>query len=74
MLGRGGPGDHLGHSPSSDVTLELRGSWGSLTSQQVFVMVGKDPCWAEALETPRPSDGPFPTWSLRSKGGPTQEG
>lgn len=58
MLGRGGPAEHWACSPSSDAILMLRGSWGSLSSRQVLVMVEKDPCEAEALETLGGSDGP----------------
>lgn len=74
MLGRGGPAEHWACSPSSDAILMLRGSWGSLSSRQVLVMVEKDPCEAEALETLGGSDWSFPTWSPWSKGEPTQEG
>lgn len=41
--GTEGPGDHPAHSPSSDVTLMLCGSWGSRRSHRVSVSTEKDP-------------------------------
>lgn len=41
--GTEGPGDHPAHSQSSDVTLMLRGSWGSRRSHRVSASTEKDP-------------------------------